>query len=394
MLALFFAALTAATVTSTRCGTVEVPVGGLTDLRLLGCGEGFAENRLWHLDRADSLSGVLDQAVERRVTGKGAVIYIVDSGVMRDHDEFARSDGSNVIGTVVAAGSPSAPCADGKDRALYPCLRTDFDLIIYGHGTAVASMAAGKVTGVAPDAKIVSVFIEPSGTSATLWTQTLDRIVAHAFDPQTPQFNTGIINMSYSPGYVSSNDPGFPQLEQKIRDMIGGVNAAGQPDANGKRFVFTVMAGNFSADQTTQCDAQMRPAVFPSAVGRSIAGLITVGGIDETNHVWDRSCGGDAVDVYAPAANVLVASPSGRDRYRSSRLLNGQYPLNSGTSYAAPFVAGLAALLLEVGADMTPVEIERRIKKGASYVESGSERVAVMEGVAEKPVKWHRAGGH
>ena len=387
-------ALLAATVTSsTKCATTDVAFGSLTELRLIGCGEGFSENKLWHLDRADSADGVLNRSVTRTLTGKGAVIYVLDSGVMRDHDEFARAEGSNVIGAVAAAGAPTTPCANGKDRALYPCPQLEVELIIFGHGTAVASMAAGKTTGVAPDAKVVSVFMQSD--SAAVWTQTLDRIIAHAFDPLTPQFKTGIINMSFVPGYASANDPGHAQLEQKIRDMIAGVNASGQRDPNGKRFVFTVIGGNYTTDAATnQCDSQMRTRLFPSVLGGSIDGLITVGGVDQQNHLWDRSCRGEAVDVLAPADSVLVASPSGADRYRSGRPVNNSYPLNSGTSYATPFVAGIAALLLEANPNLTPVEIEQAIKKHASYVDGGWDRVAVFPGVVAQPAKWHRAGGH
>ena len=81
----FLFALAAADVTAqtvTRCGVTEVEIdSATTDLRLLGCGDGFAENVLWHLDRADSRSGELDGLVTRPATGKGAVVYVFDSGI-------------------------------------------------------------------------------------------------------------------------------------------------------------------------------------------------------------------------------------------------------------------------------------------------------------------------
>jgi len=73
------------------------------DLRLIGCGEGFPDNLLWHLDRADSLDGSLDSKTTRKLTGKGAVVYMCDTGVMRTHAEFARADG--IDGALVGGAS-------------------------------------------------------------------------------------------------------------------------------------------------------------------------------------------------------------------------------------------------------------------------------------------------
>jgi serine protease len=360
--------------TNTHCQTT--PAG--TEVRLIGCGEGFADNILWHLDRADSLDGTLDSQVTRKATGKGAVVYMIDTGVMRDHDEFARATGSAVIGAITLGGT-STRCGAGRDPALDPCFTGDGQLAIYGHGTATASMVAGKNTGVAPDAKIVAVYADVLNTNITSWIAGFDLIIKHAFDPATPQFRTGIINMSFVPNLASANDPLFPQFEAKIRKMIAGVDAAGDADPNGKRFLFVVVAGNFSSGNGNQCDARKSTNIYPAVLGSSIDGLIAVGGIDERSGVWDGSCRGDAIDVFAPAAHLLVGSIGGRDRYRAA-------PLDSGTSYSAPYVAGLAALLLEKNPNLTPVEIERTIKSSPSLVthaEDGAAagRVAVFDWV-------------
>ena len=293
---------------STRCGTEEVRVGTRTiDLLLLGCGEGFADNVLWHLDRADSTDGSLNSKVTRTATGKGAVVYLCDTGVMRDHDEFARADGSVVIGSIAVNGFGS-DCPAGRNPALDPCWKTDAALSIYSHGTATASMIAGRNTGTAPDAKIVSVFMETVGTDIDGWIRTFDAIIHHAFDAGTPQFKTGIISMSFVPNYASAKDPNFPAFEKKMREMIAEVDAGGNADPSGKRFLFVTVAGNHLEGNGDQCDKDMNTNLFPAGLGASIDGLITVGGIDETNRVWDRSCRGAAVDILAPASDLLVAT--------------------------------------------------------------------------------------
>ena len=251
-------------------------------------------------------------------------------------------------------------------------------------------MAVGRNTGIAPDARLVSVYMENVGQDIGSWIRTFDAIIRHAFDPMTPQFKTGIINMSFTPNLASAADPNFPAFEKKMREMIAGVDAGGNPDPNGKRFLFVTVAGNHVETGGDQCDKNMNTNTFPGILGASIDGLITVGGIDATNHVWDRSCRGEAVDILAPAANLLVASISAHDHYRSGVASTATYPGNYGTSYAAPYVAGIAALLLEKDPDLTPVELESMIKSHASHTANADEgtaagRVAVFDGIFTIP---------
>lgn len=386
--ALSVAVANAQTTTSTRCQAEEVTVGTSTiDLRLVGCGEGFPDNLLWHLDRADSPAGDLDAKVTRRATGKGAVVYMIDTGVMQTHDEFMRAEGS-----VVIAGIDANPISTSKcpHPATDPCWATDATLAAETHGTATASVVAGRNTGIAPDARIVSVYAGSAGTDIDRWINMLNAIIRHAWDPSTPPFQTAIINMSFVPAYASSTNPKLPEFEAKMRQMIGGVDRDGNPDPAGKRFLFVTAAGNHVVGTADGCDTNMSSNVYPAVLGSTIDGLITVGGIDRTNHLWDRSCRGDGVDVLAPAADMFVASISAHDHYRSGEPTVGGYPLNSGTSYAAPYVAGLAALLLEEHPDLTPAELENAIKSGASHVANADEktgmgRVAIFDLVSKQP---------
>ena len=208
----------------------------MRDQRLIGCGTGFPDNLLWHLDRSDSASGALDRYERRRVIGRGAVVYLLDSGVKRDHDEFQRATSSNVIAEIILADQGD-PCP-GPFSAPHP--PDEYEIIVCGHGTATASVVAGKRTGVAPDASIVSV--RSTSSNDRHWTSALKAVVAHAFDPSTPPFNTAIVSMSFAPGFGS-----FPLFEEQMRLMINGINANGFPNPNGKRFLFVALAGNLGA---------------------------------------------------------------------------------------------------------------------------------------------------
>ena len=333
---------------STLCHFTPVTVtSGVTDRVLDGCGGANTDNLLWNLDRADSLSA-LDGHASAHATGKGAVVYVCDVGVMAAHDEFARDNGSAVIAGIETG---KASCAGGND-VLEPCWTGDGNLLLFSHGTAVASVVAGKNVGIAPDAKIVAVRIIGD---ETVWVKGMEAIIKHAFAAGTPPFQTAIINISGGVAFSA-----VPKFEAVMRKMIEGVDADGNPDPNGKRFLFVAAAGN-----TGQCvsEADRTVAVYPGVLGPMIDGLVTVGGLDRTNSLWSGSCFGSAVEVLAPAEDVFVASVSAKDRYRYQPEF-----FNSGTSYATPYVSGMAARMLEVDPTLTPRQLEERLKASPSVV--------------------------
>ncbi len=340
---------------STLCQTADLPLfGEVIERRLVGCGEGYPQNLLWHLDRSDSIDGTLDNKVTRKTTGRGAVIYVMDVGVMRAHDEFARATGSNVIAGIDAGGLRANPCPDAP---VAPCYYTTSrsTVLLYGHGTGVASVAAGKNTGVAPDASIVAV-LAPLG-SPTLWVDALEKVIKHAYDPGTPSFRTAIISSSI--GMVET-----PELEALIVRMVNGVDVDGNADPNGKRFLFVAMAGNYYDEAlSNQCDADRGVEVYPARIAPAIDGVVSVGGIDRTNSFWSGSCRGPLVEVAAPAADIFVASIIGPDTYRSKPESS-----SSGTSWATPYVAGMAARLLETNPQLTPAQLEARLEASPSRV--------------------------
>ena len=330
----------------TRCSTI--PIGPL-DLEIERCGDDIENNAIWQVDRSDSVDGDLNGSAVRRTTGRGAVVYVVDTGVLQRHDEFQRPEGDIVLGgfdAVRAAGLPSG-CLDG---ALEPCGPP----ALVTHGTQVASVVAGSRTGIAPGASLYSVAVFPQrpGTAELwMWHVALNEIIRHAWDPATPSFQTAVITISV-PAAPIPNDPLYLSLVEKVRRMTQGVDVNGNEDANGKKFLFTAAAGNKNpvADFCR---------TFPSVLGVEMEGVVSVGGITRENVWWSGSCSGDLVEVVAPADTPLMASLTGVNRYR--RGAN-----TSGTSFAAPYVAGIAARLLEIDPTRTPAELEALLKASPS----------------------------
>ena len=292
--------------------------------------------------------------------------------------------GSKVIAgfdvvTEVEGGRGHLPC-NVPNWALEPCAISLIGSQVDGHGTATASAAAGNRVGVAPGASLVSIrAFTTFGMSVAVLMRALSKIIEHAWDPATPQFNTGIVSMSVG---VNDLDTVPAEVETKIRQMTAGVDRNGNPDPNGKRFLFTFFGGNVAG---RHCDPSGGPRVVPTLLGGQIKGAINVGGLTKSNDLWSGSCHGGGMEVLAPADDVLVASFTGHDHYRP----RGFY--SNGTSYAAPLVAGIAARMLQQNPNLTPEQLEDLIESSPSSA-NGGERVAVF--VPPLPAGRHRAASH
>jgi subtilisin family serine protease len=365
-------------VASTQCRETEIPLDASHSVaRLDGCGDHETDDLLWHLDRIDQIAGQLDGVFDRRNGGSGSVVYVMDTGVMASHGEFAVANArSRVIAGYDATGSVTigrSLCGSSAgNKALDPCFNGFDELPAASHGTSVASIVAGHNVGVAPEALIVSIRVMNERGLATTRTYLdgLDAIIRHAWDPSSPTFRTGIVNIS---GWVlekltnaDSSAVPFPMLERRMRDMIIGVDAAGRVDPGGKRFLFVVAANNTDGG----CGISGVIDRFPAILGTRIDGLITVGGMTANNTAWTGSCRG-GIEVLAPAQGIFSATITAPDQYRGLRP-----NLRSGTSFAAPIIAGIAARLLSDRPDLTPQQLESWITATPSRVESPNRQFA------------------
>ena len=170
-----------------------------------------------------------------------------------------------------------------------------------GHGTHVAGTVAGKTYGVAKTATVVAVRVldcAGSGFSSSVVAGINWAVASHPGGP-------GIINLSLGGGANSAVD-----------DAVAAATRAG--------LVVVVAAGNSGADA-----CQFSPARAPSA--------ITIGATDQSDNRASYSNFGSCVDMYAPGSGITSAWISGSTSTRTI----------SGTSMAAPHVAGLAARLTQ-----------------------------------------------
>ena len=268
----------------------------------------------WALDRIDQRTLPLDNEYHFDATGAGVNIYVVDSGVRLTHVDFG--------GRAWSAGDFTDDDLDGDPRDIAnddsdPSRPDGADC--NGHGTHVASIAAGRNYGAAKEATIWSYRVlrcDGYGQGADA-IAALDAILA-------AQARPGVVNLSIEAWDLASLDAAV----QRVID-------AGIP--------VVVAAGNDAISVTAQS-----PARLPAA--------ITVGATTTADFRAPFSNYGPLLDLFAPGEDVLAAY------YGDDTSLG----LGSGTSMSAPFVAGVVAMLLETRPTLTPAEVQETIVTQAS----------------------------
>lgn len=188
-----------------------------------------------------------------------------------------------------------------------------------GHGTHVAATLGGRISGVAKGVSLVPVRVldcEGAGPSSAVIAG-LDWILANAKKP-------AVVNLSLS-GFAS------PPLDAAVNRVID----AGIP--------VVIAAGN---QNTNACNRS------PSRVSNAI----TVGATTANDTRSGFSNFGSCLDVFAPGTAIVSAWATGNTAAASL----------SGTSMAAPHVAGMAALTLATNPGLTPAEVASRIVRSAT----------------------------
>jgi len=268
-------------------------VGTMADIDSMELDPMVQASSSWGLDRIDQaflpLSGT---PFSVSYDGSGVNIYLLDTGVMAEHNEF---------------GGRATLAADFSARgqgAVLPGASQDE----HGHGTHCAAAAMGASAGVARGAALVGVKVLDSDGRGSVARAILGLgwVLENAVSPS-------VVTLPFS-GLASDN------LDFVVRHVAQSGH------------IVVVAAGNNNTDACLSS-----PSRAAGGDGLASQGIVSVASSNVEDVRSSDSNFGSCVSIFAPGDNIESASTSGADATRVA----------SGTSVAAAFVAGTAAALLQ-----------------------------------------------
>lgn len=294
------------------------PTGGPRTLAA-GIGRIWLDRRL-HADLTESVPRIgAPKAWRAGYDGTGVTVAVLDSGYDPTHPDLA--------GKVKAAASFTGT-PDTTDRV--------------GHGTHVAATIAGRGTagqpggrGVAPGAQLlIGKVLGDNGSGDLSWTI--------AGMEWAVQQGADVVNLSLGAPAGEGPDP--------VTEALDALSASSGT-------LFVVSAGNSGPGRQT--------LNTPGTADRAL----TVGAVDDANRIADFSSRGPRLgdgavkpEVTAPGVGIVAARAAGTTL---GEVVDANYTAMSGTSMAAPHVAGAAALLAQRHPDWTAEQLKAALVSSA-----------------------------
>ena len=245
--------------------------------------------------------------VWKTANGSNTLVAVVDTGVDYSHPDLK--------GTVV-----DSPDMTFTKKWYQIGKKTPGSMDRDGHGTHVAGIIGAiannsiGVAGVAPGAKILGVKV--LGENATMYS--VMKGIAYSVNQ-----GAKVINLSLGGALTDSVERAFYE-EDLARHNVLVVAAAGNDGIANMGF----------------------PASF--------RGVMAVGSVNQTQKLSNFSCYGYGMSVVAPGEGILSTFPG------------GTYAMIDGTSMAAPFVSGAAALVWSKHPEWSAQQVRQRLEQTAT----------------------------
>lgn len=317
----------------------------------------------WYLRAPDStlVSAINAQGAWNRATGANVVVAVLDTGVRLNHPDLASKflPGYDFISDVPTAndgnGRDSDPSDPGDWITTSEAAGADFTgCTVEGsswHGTQVSGLI-GAITnngvgmaGVGADVKIV-----PARVLGKCGGYDSDILVA----------------MRWAAGISVAGVPANANPARVINMSLGGSGACSMAqadaisDVNAVNTVVVVSAGNDGL-------AISSPA--------NCTGAIAVTGLRHTGTKVGYSSLGPQSTISAPAGNCvnstgvclypLLTTTNAGATVPGTNTYSDGYNISVGTSFAAPLVAGTAALLISADPSLTPAQVRTHLTASA-----------------------------
>jgi len=295
-------------------------------------------------------------------TGAGVVVAVLDTGITSHSDLSA-----NVLGGYdFIADTTVAADGDGRDGDASDPGDAYGGYPSSWHGTHVAGTIAAVtnngqgVAGMAFDAKVVPVRVLGKGGG-------YDSDIADA--------------MVWAAGGSVSGAPANPNPAEVINLSLGGSGPCSSTtqsaidSAVGNGATIVIAAGNSNAD------------VSGFSPG-NCANIVSVASTDDAGARSSFSNYGSLIDLAGPGSNILSTLNAGTDGPGAET-----YASYSGTSMAAPHVAGVVALMQSVAAtSLSPADAEAMLKSSARAFPSTPSQ-PIGSGIVDAKAAVDAAGG-
>ncbi|MEU2158544.1 type VII secretion-associated serine protease mycosin [Streptomyces sp. NPDC019396] len=280
------------------------------------------EGRPWALQR------VLLDELWKQSTGKKVRVAVIDTGVDIKNPQLTRAVDAK-------SGKNFLPKKDKKGEKIERGNESGTSDTV-GHGTKIAGIIAARpaegtgFVGLAPDATIIPIKqndAEGHGTAETL----VDAI-NHAVKEEAD-----VINISQDTANAVSPTP---RLQAAIDNALS------------KEIVVVASAGNDGLGGNVK---ETYPASYP--------GVLAVAASDRNNERAAFSQSGEFVGIAAPGVDMISTVPG------------GGHCADNGTSFSAPYVAAVAALIKSKHGTWTQEQIVAQIQQTAERSIAGHDRL-------------------
>lgn len=333
--------------------------------------------------RGAEAAATLTGADGNPLTGKGVSVAVIDSGVDPTHPYLREADGSSAV--VANLKALCEPLTETCSVQRLPAVVDTDTLSVGGHGTHVNGIVAGRPTtlsdggklqGAAPGAKLVSIstgagIVILGADSALNWVLENHAAPCGAGVPASTCPPIKVTNNSYGPTGGGEFDPESATVKIQRALAAEGV-------------VTVWAAGNDGGDGSASLTNP--PGQDPTGGILSVASYNDQDTGTREGTVSDFSSRGSASDaatwpdISAPGENItsscrpyLVICSTGLDfRNGPGPLDIGTFNTISGTSMAAPHIAGIVAQLFQAKPSATPADIERALKVSAHKFTDGA----------------------
>ncbi|MEV4728980.1 type VII secretion-associated serine protease mycosin [Saccharopolyspora sp. NPDC049426] len=287
-----------------------------------------------------------ERAHELGYTGANEMVAVIDTGV-NNHPR---------LGAVVPGGTSIT--SDGRGTQ-------DCD----GHGTIVAGVISADpdpsgetgYVGVAPDSTILSIrqtsnlFVDDQTNATVGTTETMAQAINLAAARGAKVIN--ISQSSCQPIAQASkyDDYGNQMLHNAVKN------------AYNQDIVIVAAAGNVGGNCQKNSPGSPSTAVLPAWFDDEV---LTVASLNQQGAPSEFTVPGPWVDVAAPGENLIALDPGNGGNGLVSQISEGEQgkmaPIQ-GTSFAAPYVSGLALLIKQKFPTMSAAQVMERIKTTALH---------------------------